>query len=325
MTKTKAPSPATTKRSATNSKRGGAQASRSSGPATTAAKKAKRAPTASSRAKTAGKIVVIDGTEFFDALPSDRPPAKLQLPARPGHPTLYRPVYCAIALRLGAQGYSLTGIAGRLGVARDTIYEWARRHSEFSDALQRAKAAAVAFYEGRLIHITQRGGGVGSAAAAIFALKARASSEWLPPRAPDLGELPDDSALMKDVTPDIEAPLAQRQIVERALQMFLSVDEKTVTPEMLHAVVINPIVSEPPTEQAPAVETSITKALASLKAKGCNGDRQAAIVDASLAEFLKRSAGEVDAPAPAAAPPIADDALEIIPPAPRKRVRTIDI
>lgn len=67
--------------------------------------------------------------------------------AHAGQPTLYRPDLCALVLALGAKGKSYTGIATRLGVSRDSIYEWAKVHVEFSDALTRARELAQAWWE----------------------------------------------------------------------------------------------------------------------------------------------------------------------------------
>ncbi|ATQ67913.1 hypothetical protein CQW49_08455 [Methylosinus trichosporium OB3b] len=230
-------------------------------------------------------------------------------------------------MRLGANGHTIAGIAGRLGVTRETVYEWARRHPEFSDALQRSKAAAVAFYESRLIHIAQHGGGVGSAAACIFALKARASHEWLPPRAPDISELPDDSSQMRDVTPDPEATEEQISVVQRALALHVAMDEREITDELLHDVAVAPIAADHGPEYAHP-GTSVGKALEWLKAKSGGRGNVFSAVDASI-EAHRRKNATAPAAAPAAAPappaqPIADDALEILPP--KSRVgRIIDI
>lgn len=62
-------------------------------------------------------------------------------------PTLYDPVNCELVLAWGEQGKSLTWMAAKLDVSRDSIYEWAKVHEEFSDAITRAKAKAQAHWE----------------------------------------------------------------------------------------------------------------------------------------------------------------------------------
>ena len=64
-----------------------------------------------------------------------------------GRPTDYRPEFCALAVELGAQGKSYAQIGAACGVARKTLYEWAERHPEFSDALARARDLALSWWE----------------------------------------------------------------------------------------------------------------------------------------------------------------------------------
>ena len=71
-------------------------------------------------------------------------------------------------------GFSVTALAGELGVAKDTIYEWISVHAEFSAAIRKARAARVAALEAKLLTTSQ---GVG-VTAAIFALKNADPDEW---------------------------------------------------------------------------------------------------------------------------------------------------
>jgi hypothetical protein len=64
--------------------------------------------------------------------------------------------------------------AGVIGVAQDTIYEWRKRHSEFSEACSRAHSARVLWWELKLGR-SRKGAEV---TASIFALKNAAPSEW---------------------------------------------------------------------------------------------------------------------------------------------------
>ena len=62
-------------------------------------------------------------------------------------PTTYAEEYCDLVIDWGRAGKSITWMAAQLDVCRDTIYEWASVHPEFSDALTRTKAKAQAVWE----------------------------------------------------------------------------------------------------------------------------------------------------------------------------------
>ena len=77
-----------------------------------------------------------------------------------------------------AEGRSLDGCAALLGVHPDSLYTWQKAHPAFSDAVKAGRAAAIAFWEGRLLDIAQ--GGSGNAQAVQWALRnrSRAASGW---------------------------------------------------------------------------------------------------------------------------------------------------
>jgi hypothetical protein len=93
-----------------------------------------------------------------------------------GRPTKYKPEYCEKAVEIMSEGYSIAGLAGKLRIDTDTIYEWAKVHPEFSDALKRARRAAACWWEDRARAVAA--GEAGSAPMVIFALKNRVSDEW---------------------------------------------------------------------------------------------------------------------------------------------------
>ena len=102
-------------------------------------------------------------------------PAHLN-PAKPqrGRPTDYRPEYCEAVIACMSQGYSLTAFAGSIRQGRDTVYKWVRAHSEFSDAVSRARAARVLWLERKLLR-SRKGA---ETSAAIFALRNACPDEW---------------------------------------------------------------------------------------------------------------------------------------------------
>ena len=95
-----------------------------------------------------------------------------------GRPTLYRSKYCKEIVEFCAEGFSITGFAGSIGVNRDTISEWASSHPEFSVALKNAKSAATFSLEKDARRIRQKGAGPGTATMVIFGLKNFAPDEY---------------------------------------------------------------------------------------------------------------------------------------------------
>ena len=91
-----------------------------------------------------------------------------------GRPTLYRPEYCQRAIEFMGQGYSVTALAGHLGISKDTIYDWITTHRTFADAINMGRSARVTALEAKLLN-TSKGVGV---TAAIFALKNADPDEW---------------------------------------------------------------------------------------------------------------------------------------------------
>ena len=97
---------------------------------------------------------------------------------RVGRPTSYRAEFGARIVELMAEGRSLDGCASLVGVHPDSLYTWQKAHPEFSDAVKAGRAAAMAFWETRLLDVAQ--GGSGNAQAIQWALRnrSRAASGW---------------------------------------------------------------------------------------------------------------------------------------------------
>jgi deferrochelatase/peroxidase EfeB len=62
-------------------------------------------------------------------------------------PTEYKQEYCEAVIEAGKQGKSVAWMASEFDVNKDTIYEWAKVHPEFSDALTRARAHSQRWWE----------------------------------------------------------------------------------------------------------------------------------------------------------------------------------
>ena len=71
------------------------------------------------------------------------PPFKLKI----GRPSKYNPKCCDEVLELGAQGASIAQIAVHFGVHRESIFDWAKAHPDFSAALKRAFDLSQSWWE----------------------------------------------------------------------------------------------------------------------------------------------------------------------------------
>ena len=87
-----------------------------------------------------------------------------------GRPTSYKPEYCQLVLELAAQGHSLGGFAGEIGVDRATVGRWLDAHEEFRTACTRAAAGRMWFWERVAIHVGMTGGSGSQGQMAIFQL-----------------------------------------------------------------------------------------------------------------------------------------------------------
>ena len=93
-----------------------------------------------------------------------------------GRPSKYDPAFCDVAREFMVEGYSVTALAGHIGVARSTVFKWAEENEEFSDALKSGQASAALWWEKALRQVAISG--EGNASAAIFGVKNRSSEEW---------------------------------------------------------------------------------------------------------------------------------------------------
>ena len=93
-----------------------------------------------------------------------------------GRPTKYDEKYCAVAREFLKDGYSVTALAAHIGVNRSTVFLWAEKNPQFSDALKDGQASAALWWEDTLRDVARSG--QGNASAAIFGVKNRSSVEW---------------------------------------------------------------------------------------------------------------------------------------------------
>lgn len=71
-----------------------------------------------------------------------------------GVPTVYTPTIGVEVYELMAQGFSIVGAAGKLGIGRQTIYDWTHKYPEFAALMEKAKAARQAHWEQEALETT---------------------------------------------------------------------------------------------------------------------------------------------------------------------------
>lgn len=91
--------------------------------------------------------------------------------AKRGRPSKYDPKYCEEVIDYLGQGYSKEAFAGHIDVSEDTIYEWIKVHSDFSEAIKKAKAKSRIWWEDLGREMVMQGGG--NAPIWIFNMKNR--------------------------------------------------------------------------------------------------------------------------------------------------------
>lgn len=117
-----------------------------------------------------------------------------------GRPSKYNPDRCAEVIASSAEGHSLTGYAGSIGVTQQTITNWAKQYPEFADAVAEAKAACLLCWEKKLIAAANDKKDSGNIAAIIFALKNRGPDDWRERVDHEVGGRKDSPLEVVDVT-----------------------------------------------------------------------------------------------------------------------------
>jgi transposase len=101
-----------------------------------------------------------------------------------GRPTKYKKEYCKMIEEDLAKGYSVTASAALLNVHKDTLYEWARKHPEFSASIKRGIGKSQRHFE-KLLAAKVSGQTIkgfdqkkSDLTGIIFALKTRFFRDW---------------------------------------------------------------------------------------------------------------------------------------------------
>jgi len=91
-----------------------------------------------------------------------------------GQPSGYKVEYGEEIIGLMERGFSLTAAAAKVGFSKQTIYNWMEAHTDFFDAMQRAKGLRQFFLEDKLLS-TKNGAEVN---AAKWALACAFPDDW---------------------------------------------------------------------------------------------------------------------------------------------------
>lgn len=67
-----------------------------------------------------------------------------------GRPNTYKSEFCERVIELGREGKSYAQIARDLDVSKDTLYRWMDLHTDFSDAMLKARHMAEAWFEDQM-------------------------------------------------------------------------------------------------------------------------------------------------------------------------------
>jgi transposase len=74
-------------------------------------------------------------------------PVKLEGPKPRGRPTKYDPDFCDVIIEAMEKGFSKEAAAAHVRISKDTLYEWAKKYPEFSDALKLGVQLSQIFWE----------------------------------------------------------------------------------------------------------------------------------------------------------------------------------
>jgi hypothetical protein len=93
-------------------------------------------------------------------------------------PPQYNPAFAGDIIEKMADGYSLGGFAGQIGIARTTIDHWRRDYPEFDVACARAMAVRQLWWERQAIEVARTGGQGSQGQMVIFGLINAGREDW---------------------------------------------------------------------------------------------------------------------------------------------------
>jgi len=94
-----------------------------------------------------------------------------------GRPTKYDPKMCEQLIECGKQGFSVNEMASYIGIHKDTLYDWVKTNTDFSDSLKIAVQESQTWWENKGREATFNGKDFNSTAY-IFQMKNRFREDY---------------------------------------------------------------------------------------------------------------------------------------------------
>lgn len=96
-----------------------------------------------------------------------------------GRPTDYDEKYCEQVIDFMAGGFSFEAFAGKIGVSKQTLYDWAAKYPQFLDAKKIAFDKSRLWWESQAIEgVFNENGRTFNSANFIYNMKCRFRDEW---------------------------------------------------------------------------------------------------------------------------------------------------
>lgn len=112
-----------------------------------------------------------------------------------GRPSEYDPAYCELLIQDMANGFSFEAFAGKVGVSRQTLYEWVSVHPAFSDAKRRAVELCRRKWEE--LGMDGLPAGTMNAAVWIYNMKCRFPQDWRDVQKVEVNDVTDEEKKQK--------------------------------------------------------------------------------------------------------------------------------
>jgi hypothetical protein len=90
----------------------------------------------------------------------------------------FRQAFCAEVIEDMGAGFSLGAFAGSIGASRATLEGWMRAHAGFADAVARARAARLRYWEEAARRLVTAGAPASAATIIMFKLRSIAPEEY---------------------------------------------------------------------------------------------------------------------------------------------------
>jgi hypothetical protein len=102
----------------------------------------------------------------------------IPIPKKIGRPSEYEARFCDIVVDSMSKGYSKEAAAGIIGISKNTLYEWAKRHKDLADALALGEDLSRVWWESKLVDYVVHSKNGSQINAAVFNLNMKNRFGW---------------------------------------------------------------------------------------------------------------------------------------------------